>query len=328
MSTRLATSRIVSAAQCIDTYHRFFTGADLGQRAVLRGVLDDDVTFYSGSRGVAIRGADAVADHVLTVVAGFARMRHAISNCRVDVGPDAAWLTATVTCDHVTHDGVSADGPASNRVVTCTTHVEFRRAGDALRVRSHRADGVFALGPARRVELADHQPDEEPLGMTKPATITLDPLTAAVERSEITELVHRFMWAMDQKDDAALRVCLSDTTEFDSPRFGLVVGPDAIATVCDRALGHIRHTQHVLTNLVVTFESESLAHVDGYLHTHHLQPGTPGGDTYVIKATLADRVRKTPDGWRIDHHRARRVWMEGNPDVRLNPADASTAKPI
>jgi hypothetical protein len=62
-----------------------------------------------------------------------------------------------------------------------------------------------------------------------------------------------------------------------------------------------------------------VAEVDGdtarsvcYFQAQHVRTGCPGGDTYLIAGSYADKLTRTPGGWRITERVQTYAWRDGN----------------
>ncbi|MCR3720631.1 MULTISPECIES: nuclear transport factor 2 family protein [Prauserella salsuginis group] len=86
--------------------------------------------------------------------------------------------------------------------------------------------------------------------------------------------------------------------EFHSPSYPEpVVGTEALTAFAERFARQDGVTRHVLTNLFVTGQGPDELLVRAYLQLVHTAPGGPS--TVVRQTTIADRVVRSPSGWRI-----------------------------
>ena len=138
-------------------------------------------------------------------------------------------------------------------------------------------------------------------------------LQAMTDRDAIVELTVRYCWALDDRNFDDLRqVFLPEATA----TLGGVdcVGIDAIIDRIDRALTPLDASQHLIGTHQVVLDGDG-ATARCYLHAQHVKRGTEGGDNFVVAGIYADRLVRTPDGWRIAHRTLTSVWTDGNPRV-------------
>ncbi len=137
---------------------------------------------------------------------------------------------------------------------------------------------------------------------------------ALVDRADIADLSVRYTRALDRRDWQLLRTCFTDDATIDYEGMDPIDGPDALVDVCRGVLDQLDASQHLLGNLVVDVHGDD-AESECYLHAQHVRRGTPGGDTYIVAGTYADRLRREPDGWKITHRRLTVTWTDGNSAV-------------
>ena len=77
-----------------------------------------------------------------------------------------------------------------------------------------------------------------------------------------------------------------------------IEGVDGIVERSRGALEPLDASQHLLGNIVVEVNGDDATSVC-YFQAQHVRAGTPGGDTYFIAGSYADRLVRTPQGWRI-----------------------------
>jgi hypothetical protein len=124
----------------------------------------------------------------------------------------------------------------------------------------------------------------------------------------------RYATALDARDWSLLRTCFEPDVVGEYEGIGTLDGYDAIEEVCRNALVPLTASQHLLGNHAVEVTDDEAA-ASCQLHAQHVRAGTPGGDLYVVAGTYLDRLRRSPDGWRITHRRLSVTWTDGNPAV-------------
>ena len=110
-----------------------------------------------------------------------------------------------------------------------------------------------------------------------------------------------------------MRACFTDAAMFTHPG-GRVNGADGIVERARGALEQLDASQHLLGNVLVDLddEDENAATSICYFQAQHVRAGAPGGDTYIIAGSYADRLVRTADGWRIAHRDQVDLWRDGN----------------
>jgi len=78
-----------------------------------------------------------------------------------------------------------------------------------------------------------------------------------------------------------------------------------------RTLEPLDASQHLLGNTVVDVDGDDATSIC-YFQAQHVRAGTPGGDTYFIAGSYADRLVRTPQGWRIAERVQAYLWRDGN----------------
>lgn len=134
-----------------------------------------------------------------------------------------------------------------------------------------------------------------------------------LDRQQIADLCIRYTTALDAKDWELLRGCFTDAPVFVHPG-GRLTGWAAILARTSGALDPLDVTQHLLTNITAEVDGNA-ATARCYFQAQHVRHDTPGGDTYVIAGTYADRLERTPTGWRIAERVQTYSWREGNREV-------------
>jgi 3-phenylpropionate/cinnamic acid dioxygenase small subunit len=136
------------------------------------------------------------------------------------------------------------------------------------------------------------------------------------DRAEISDVQLRYATGTDFRDWELFRSCFTDEVEVDfSEGFGQpVVRVDADDWVRGTAprMESFRATQHMITNIVVTFAGDDRATCVAYVRaTHHL-PNSTGDSDQTVYGYYTNRFERTPSGWRIAGIKLTTLWMTGN----------------
>ena len=139
-------------------------------------------------------------------------------------------------------------------------------------------------------------------------------LQAISDRIEIEELLARYARALDYRQWEDLEAIFTEDGEFDAGGLGHPHGPAAIREMIEGTIGHLDATQHLVGKSLIEFSTDGeSAEVRTYLISQHIRESTPGPvKHYFLGGEYADRVVRTPDGWRIAYRRLDRLWKQGD----------------
>ncbi len=129
----------------------------------------------------------------------------------------------------------------------------------------------------------------------------------------IIDVTIAYTWALDTKQFDDLRdVFAPDATAV----LHHVECPDreAIIARISGALRNLDASQHLIGNQQVRVDGDT-ATCRCQLQSQHVRRGTEGGDNFIIGGYYDDRLRRTPDGWRITHRVMEETWRAGNAAV-------------
>ena len=139
--------------------------------------------------------------------------------------------------------------------------------------------------------------------------------TELTDRAAILDVVVGYATAVDTRDWAALAALFTDDAHWKYPAAGEdLAGPAAIVARISRSIGGLDATQHLIGNHVITVHGDEAEHTC-YFHAQHVRHGLAAGENYVAAGRYEDRLRRTPEGWRLSHRVIDSVWHEGNPAV-------------
>jgi 3-phenylpropionate/cinnamic acid dioxygenase small subunit len=143
--------------------------------------------------------------------------------------------------------------------------------------------------------------------------VTLD-LQQISDRIEIDELLARYARALDYRRFDELDGIFTADATFDAGGLGAPTGPAAIRQMIEGTIGHLDATQHLVGKSIMEFaEDGDSAEVTTYLISQHIRESTDGPvKHYFLGGEYADRVVRTPQGWRIAYRRLDRMWKQGD----------------
>ncbi len=137
-------------------------------------------------------------------------------------------------------------------------------------------------------------------------------LQAISDRIEIEELLVRYSRALDFRDFAALETLFTADATFDAGSLGCPTGAAGIRAMIEGTLTGLDATQHLLGKSLIELKGDE-AEVRTYLISQHIREATEGPiKHYFLGGEYADRVVRTPEGWRIAYRRLDRMWKQGD----------------
>jgi 3-phenylpropionate/cinnamic acid dioxygenase small subunit len=141
------------------------------------------------------------------------------------------------------------------------------------------------------------------------------------DRIEIEELLARYARALDYRQFGDLEAIFTADAEFDAGGLGHPHGPAAIREMIEGTIGHLDATQHLVGKSLIDFSADGdSAEVRTYLISQHIRESAPGPvKHYFLGGEYADRVVRTPAGWRIAYRRLDRMWKQGDRAVISAP---------
>jgi ketosteroid isomerase-like protein len=146
-----------------------------------------------------------------------------------------------------------------------------------------------------------------------------DQLSVLEDKQAITDVVHRYGYALDGRNWELLATC------FTPDAIGYYGGDPlqgyaAIETLCRNTLEPMSVSQHLIGNVFVTVDGDE-ASAQCYLHAQHVLPDTPGGDQFIFAGRYTDKLVRSPDGWRISERTLEPMWTSGNIAVLGRPSN-------
>jgi hypothetical protein len=151
--------------------------------------------------------------------------------------------------------------------------------------------------------------------MTAPRPLTVQDLIA---RAEISDVVNRYATGIDRRNWPLYRSCFADQVEMDftswsggEPR--RISGDEWVAGV-RQTLSAFDATQHVSTNHVHEIDGDEATCVSYMMALHYLAEG-PAPDQrrmHGIGGFYTNRLRRSPDGWRIHACKLTVTWEMGD----------------
>jgi ketosteroid isomerase-like protein len=136
-------------------------------------------------------------------------------------------------------------------------------------------------------------------------------LQALLDERDIVALAARYCRALDTKDWPLLSEVFVPDATAELGTASLLEGLDAITARIRSALGYLDDSQHLVGNHEVSVDGDTGTH-RCYLQAQHIRKVADGSPNYMIAGRYEDRVRRTPDGWRIVHRTLTVMWTEGN----------------
>jgi hypothetical protein len=144
-----------------------------------------------------------------------------------------------------------------------------------------------------------------------------DQLQRLQDHHDIVALTHAYCWALDGKHwDDLDNVFLPDATaNLGGSEHGDRV---SIKQRISGALGKMDDSQHMVSTHEIVVDGDN-AISRCYLHAQHVRKAVEGGQNYIVAGRYEDRLRRSPDGWRIARRDLIVMWTDGNPKVARTP---------
>ena len=127
----------------------------------------------------------------------------------------------------------------------------------------------------------------------------------ASDRLAVADVMIRYATSVDARDLDRYAGCFTDDVEVTGFSAGPINGLATYMPWISSALSRYSATHHLLGNQVVSIDGDA-AHLRTYVTATHVLADEP--DTLVVLwANYDDRLIRTPDGWKITHHRLERL---------------------
>ncbi|WP_425409898.1 nuclear transport factor 2 family protein [Hyphococcus sp.] len=134
------------------------------------------------------------------------------------------------------------------------------------------------------------------------------------DEREITAILYKYAFALDQKDWKALEDCFLENATAEYDMVGALSNYNEIEALCRRALTPMTQTQHLIGNVSISVVDDHASSVC-YLQAQHVRSGYPGGDKNIIAGQYLDKFIRTKHGWKIQHRILKIQWTFGNADI-------------
>lgn len=158
--------------------------------------------------------------------------------------------------------------------------------------------------------------DLEPVSTRKarpmPPTTNDELVRELADRAAILDVVTAYSLALDTKDWTTLGMLFTPDATWEYTAGGeLLHGPDAVVARISATLRPLPTTQHLYGNHLVTVHGDEASH-SCYVQAQHVGDD---GEQFLGAGRYADRLRRTPAGWRFTHRELTSMWHTGNPSV-------------
>lgn len=149
--------------------------------------------------------------------------------------------------------------------------------------------------------------------VTSPSDQRVDRLSS---RAEITEVVLRYVRAVDRCDESLLRSCFHPDSTHEHGAFR-----GASSDFCGFAMEILQGTaltHHQLGPVSIEFEDAETAFAETYFTSHHRYGPIPPtaeepGEDRIMGGRYVDRFERRDGAWRIAHRRGINEWLRHTP---------------
>jgi 3-phenylpropionate/cinnamic acid dioxygenase small subunit len=146
-----------------------------------------------------------------------------------------------------------------------------------------------------------------------------DRLERLFDRAEIADVQLRYATGVDSRDWELFRSCFVDEIEGDySSVFGTPparLNADEFVAMIAPVMSALTATQHMITNLAVTFEDSDHATVIAYVRAIHYNAAVDGGTEQTVYGYYTNTFVRTVEGWRISKVKLTSQIQTGNAGV-------------
>jgi hypothetical protein len=146
-----------------------------------------------------------------------------------------------------------------------------------------------------------------------------DRLERLFDRAEIADVQLRYATGVDSRDWELFRSCFVDEIEGDySSVFGTPparLSADEFVAMIAPVMSALTATQHMITNLAVTFKDPDHATVVAYVRAIHYNAAADGGTEQTVYGYYTNTFVRTVEGWRISKVKLTSRIQTGNPGV-------------
>ncbi|MGV0745158.1 nuclear transport factor 2 family protein [Mycolicibacterium sp. XJ870] len=146
-----------------------------------------------------------------------------------------------------------------------------------------------------------------------------DRLERLFDHAEIADVQLRYATGVDSRDWKLFRSCFADEIEGDySSVFGTPparLSADEFVAMIAPVMSALTATQHMITNLAVTFKDSDHATVVAYVRAIHYNAAADGGTEQTVYGYYTNAFVRTVEGWRISKVKLTSRIQTGNPGV-------------
>jgi hypothetical protein len=141
-----------------------------------------------------------------------------------------------------------------------------------------------------------------------------DKLANLVDRSAISDVIHRYATGVDGRDWEAFRAIFTDEVDIDLSSWngapGSRMSADAWVAGVRAGLSGFDSTQHISANHQITIDRDS-AHCTSYVQASH----SLGPERYVLGGYYESDLLRESSSWKISASRLTVTWRLGDPGL-------------
>jgi ketosteroid isomerase-like protein len=130
-----------------------------------------------------------------------------------------------------------------------------------------------------------------------------------VDRAEISELLHTFARALDEKDWESYVDTYAEDGAIELP--WATVPRDKLAEFVPHDLGRFHATHHISSNHQIDVSGDT-ARSRSYLQAMHVLNAGDQGSQWLVAGWYDNEYRRTPAGWKLTRVRITPVWELGS----------------
>lgn len=185
---------------------------------------------------------------------------------------------------------------------TVLAHIELEVRKDTVRRKDKR-------GFRMKVELHTRNPASTSPGQSE--------MNMQADIESVGEVLHRYAWALDNKDWDRLALCFHPQVDFLASNFGHFKSRDTLVAEFQRRTARVPVRRHMFSNIYVTVDGDE-AVATSYLILIRERLNAAEGANFLATGYYRIVFRRSLVGWQMMHFRYENVTAEGN--IRMDPS--------
>lgn len=128
--------------------------------------------------------------------------------------------------------------------------------------------------------------------------------------TELSNLLARYMRAIDDRDPDAYSACLTDDIVVEHPAIGRAAGRAQVVAAASRVMDSLLASQHLIGNIETEVEPPDAARAWFEIQAMHQFKDEPGSPLRAAGAAYSISARRAGDGWSLATVLVRARWVD------------------